>query len=550
MLHWEKIIDIEDLSINELKQIPSENITYYCSALKFYKKRGWDLGSLVEGTGLRLNDFSDFSKWINPIQSERLGRNFFKNAPEFLPHTAAYQWGLRDFSDSSILTTVIKYTPFKNLVDNAVRSSSKLENSFEYSVKPVSCKTYGMRIRPKNFKKNRVFGYETSAAMGYLETIHRIKNIGIRNIKNFCDYASIKVIISYFYDDHNFTFTKNEIFNNGRIIAKKVKAMEIESIRELYPWKVEDRVYLVVDDYEYMGEKIFSKGDVYNAPFSYFTWSVSGFSLMSEKIRNLIFYYVNRTVPELEYQIRQNSRKSQDMLQMASLLDIEKSNKELFMANIVHEIKSPLASIVMLLDSMESHIPGELKEIKEGFLHLEDKSTRLINFVDNVMSYFSMDNNNFILNRERIDIGMVIDDVLDNFSHLALEGSVVLSHYIPKGKFYVNGDYYRLLQVFLNLVNNSVKFTRKGRILVNAYREEKNVVISVMDTGIGILAEKIDKIFDMFELNNSCKNHNGLGLGLYISKSIINRHNGDIEVFSKPGEGSDFRVSIPAMDQE
>ncbi len=551
MRHWEELVNCSDLSLEELRQIPSDNVTYFHSAVGFYLENGWDTDSLLEGTGLNLKDFEDFSKWLNPLQSELIVKNFFKNAPIFLPHKTAYYWGGVHSDEKTIFSTILKYTPYDELMGDAVRTSRKLENSFDYSVEKHGF-NYKMKVIPKKFKYNRLLGYETYVSRGYLDTIHQVKKIKIQNRKSVCFSSDIKKIISFFYDTHNFSFNKNSISMDGKVIAKEVRAIEIPELVDKHKWNESDTVYQFIEDYIYMGELIFKKGAIYNAPFDCYTWSVTRKSLLLERFRNLLSININKSIPELEFQLDQNNLKSQEMLQMSTLLEIEKDKKELFMANIVHEIKSPLASIVMLIDSLRDNIPTESTFVKEGFCHLGDKSNKLINFVDNVMSYFSMDNNNFILSLEVIDLAFLMNDVLDNFTHVSLQGNVSIICPIMPDKYIIQGDYYRLLQVFLNIINNSVKFTTEGTIYIDAHFENSNIVISVKDTGIGIRQDKLDDIFNMFELIQASpgENSNGLGLGLYISKTIIIKHEGDIVVSSELGVGTEFKIILPLLDYE
>lgn len=551
MRHWKELVDCSDLSKEELKQIPANNVASFHSAVGFYMDNGWDTDALLYGTGMKLKDFDDFSKWLNPLQSELIVKNFFKNAPIFLPHNTAYYWGVADIDRKTLFSTILKYTPYDELMSNAARTSRKLENTFDYYVKKNG-QNYKMKVVPKKFKYKRLLGYEIYVSRGYLDTIHQVKKIKMQNKKSICFSSDIKKVISFFYDTHNFSFDKSSISMDGKVIAKEFRALDIPQIKDLHKWKDSDTVYQFIQDYVYLGELIFKKGTIYNAPFDYFTWSVTRKTHLLERFRNVLSVYINKSIPELEYQLDQNNLKAQEMLQMSTLLELEKNKKELFMANIVHEIKSPLASIVMLIDSLRDYIPTDSMFVKEGFCHLGDKSSKLINFVDNVMSYFSLDNNNFILNMEVLDLSFLMNDVLDSFTHVSLQGNVSIICTIMPDKFIIKGDYYRLLQVFLNIISNSVKFTSEGTINIDAHFENCNIVISVKDTGIGIKKDKLDNIFNMFELiqKTTIDNNNGLGLGLYISKTIIIKHEGDIVVTSEPGVGTEFRIILPLLNYE
>jgi len=545
--HWEELSALSDLTEDELKQIPSDNVISFHSAISFYKKNGWDVNLLLKNTDLTVNDFEEISKWINPIEGETIVKNFFANAPCFLSHKMTFFWGF-DRDKKIKFRNIFRYTPFKDIMANAERTSRKVENSYNFEIVQTGSFSYGMKIIPKKFKYSRLVGYEFYIAKGYLKKIHSIKKVKMIDDKNICFSADLKKIINFFYFDHGFVYEGDFILHNSKIFSKMVKAKDLPSLDGLHPWSDDDLVYIILEDYIFNDEVIFSKGEVYNTPFCYLTWSVKPISALLERIKNIFYFYIKKSIPELELQFDQNNLKAKEMLQISALLKQEKQKKELLMANIVHEIKSPLASIVMLLDSIKGNVVKESDFVKESFSHLSDKSSKLINFVDNVMSYFSLDTNNFNLNLEVIDIAFLMNDVLDNFSHLSLKsGKVYIYSNITPDKYIVRGDYYRLLQLFLNIINNSVKFTSEGIIKIESYIEDKSVVVCVKDTGIGIKKEQLELIFNKFKLvqDNPCSNYNGLGLGLYIAQNIVNSHNGKILVESVYGEGSEFKVVLP-----
>lgn len=550
MIHWQQLLEKDNLSEGELRQIPSDNVTIFHTSIDVYKDNGWDIEALLNGTNLKLSDFNDFSKWLSPRESELFMRNYFSQAPIFLSHKSAYNLGFEYKHKDTIIKSIIKYIPYEEIMADAGRITTKMENSFTYSIREMKSCAYSLKIIPKVFKYDIQLGHELHISKGYLDSIHKVKNIKMFNKRSYCYSSDLKKIIDFFYNGHGFSYDSNSIFLNGDLFAKKGSPRNLPEIKDLENWSDEDRVFIILKDYTYKNELIFEKGSVYNAPYGYFTWNISRGSILKEHIKNLFFTFMAKNVRKLEYQLDQNNLKSKELLQLSVALEEEKREKEFFLANIVHEIKSPLASIVMLIDSISSNIETSPDYVRDGFIQLGDKSGKLINFVDNVMSYFSVNNRNLILNFDQIDIAMLLSDVLDNFQHVSKNKWLSIICSIAPNKFFIHGDYYRLVQVFLNLISNSVKFTAVGSIKIDARFIGGYVCISVKDSGIGIDKSKIKNIFNKFNLGQCPSCDNGLGLGLYISDKIVEQHKGSIDVESELGIGSEFKVYLPSSPLE
>jgi len=539
--HWQELINTENLTEDEIVQIPSYNLTNFYSMIHYYQDNNWGVEALLSGTGLSISDFEDFSKWVNPIQNKQLIENLILKTPVFLSHRIFYNIGFKCKKENSVLSTIFKYTPFDLIMLEPNKISRKLDNSYKFNIVKKDGDEYLLKIVPKPFKKSMVYGHEVYGYLSILEALLELKKIRVKNKKSICFSANIKEIIDQYYTNHGFEVSENNIFHNNELIAQRRTVNILGS---------DYQGFEVVNDYTYLGETIFKKGELYNAPFDLYSWKVSKRSLFREKIRNVLLKIMHKSISVIEKQLELNNKKAQDLLQLTNVVNIEKRNRELLLAKIVHEIKSPLASIVMLIDSLDEEIPQCSNFIKEGFTILEDKSNKLINFVDNVMSYFNIDNNNFDLNIEVIDLAFLMSDVLDNFEHVKISSGTSLICKMMPDKYIVNGDYYRLLQVFLNIVSNSVKFTRDGEIIVEADFYDNYICISIKDTGCGISSDKITDIFNMFNIlqQNPGHNHNGLGLGLYISKNIVLKHKGYIEVDSEVGTGTEFRIFLPVAE--
>jgi signal transduction histidine kinase len=154
------------------------------------------------------------------------------------------------------------------------------------------------------------------------------------------------------------------------------------------------------------------------------------------------------------------------------------------------------------------------------------------------------------LNKTIFDLNIKIDNVIKDISQqFGLQrANKVAINFKPIGKINITADNEKIFQVFANLLNNALKFTNQGTIIITAKQKEKTnqVVVMIKDNGPGIAPEIIPHLFTKFK----AKSEKGLGLGLYISKNIIEAHHGKIEAYNNPNsKGATFVVTLPLKDR-
>lgn len=248
------------------------------------------------------------------------------------------------------------------------------------------------------------------------------------------------------------------------------------------------------------------------------------------------------------------SIESRDTLQkekdQAELLNVQKDN---FIANVSHEIRTPIHAILgftqLLLDSeTDSQKFGYLKAVKTA-------GDNLLFIINDILDISKIESGVFQIDQVEFDLQKTIEDLYSFLSIRALQKGLdftfKLDEKVPKSLL---GDKNRLSQVLINLIGNAIKFTETGfvHVLVRVKKQSKDKVwlrFSVQDSGIGVPAEKISSIFNRFSQSgeSNSRKFGGTGLGLNISKSIVEKMNGLIEVNSKLGEGSEFafEISLP-----
>ena len=227
----------------------------------------------------------------------------------------------------------------------------------------------------------------------------------------------------------------------------------------------------------------------------------------------------------------------------------ENSNimKTTFIANISHEMRTPLTSIIGFAELLKK---TKLDNTQKDFLCTILKSSQhLLEIINDVIEISKIEAEKIDLEIEDVDLSKIIDDIIKMLSVKIKEKKLdIIVEIDPLIKdSYLRLDGFRIKQVLINLVSNAVKFTHEGYIKIIVTYNDKNVVISVEDTGIGIEKDKLDIIFEPFvqaELKLN-REYEGTGLGLAISKNIVRLMNGDIKVESEKGKGSRFSVLLP-----
>jgi len=225
--------------------------------------------------------------------------------------------------------------------------------------------------------------------------------------------------------------------------------------------------------------------------------------------------------------------------------------KELFMANMSHEIRTPVTAISgfteqLLHEPLDEHTINTLKIISSSSRHLE----RIIN---DILDFSKLQDGKVELEQVHFGIREVAGEVCAMFDEHARSNNTVLSFWVdPDTPPILLGDPYRLKQIMINLVSNSVKFTTDGTVhfSVRSIRKEHPemmLVMEVVDTGIGIDEDKIETIFDDFiqEETSTTRRYGGTGLGLSIVRKLVDLHNGTIECRSKKNHGTTIICEIP-----
>ena len=229
--------------------------------------------------------------------------------------------------------------------------------------------------------------------------------------------------------------------------------------------------------------------------------------------------------------------------------------KDEFLANTSHELRTPLNGMIGIAESMIDGAAGEITALQQkNLLMIAHSGHRLLDLVNDILDFAKLKNQTIKLQLKAVGIHSLVDVVL-SFSQSLIGGkNLQLINSVPDNLPLAYADEQRLEQILYNLIGNSIKFTESGKVEVFAKVEQKNnqqqLTITISDTGIGISPEKQEKIFESFQQADGSisREYGGTGLGLAVTKQLVELHGGKIWVESEVGKGSSFSLTLPTID--
>lgn len=225
--------------------------------------------------------------------------------------------------------------------------------------------------------------------------------------------------------------------------------------------------------------------------------------------------------------------------------------KSAFLATMSHELRTPLNSIIGFTGILLQKLVGPLSEEQEKQLNMvQDSARHLLALINDVLDISKIEAGQVTLYTEKFDLADAIRVSIEKVSPLAEKKALMLSSVMVPERLEMVSDRRRIEQVLINLLNNAVKFTEKGKVHLQSQIIDRTVMISVSDTGIGIKAENIPTLFQPFKQVDSgiSRQYEGTGLGLSICKKLVELLGGEIWVESEPGKGSTFTFTLPLQE--
>lgn len=230
-----------------------------------------------------------------------------------------------------------------------------------------------------------------------------------------------------------------------------------------------------------------------------------------------------------------------------SLEKREKRQREEFVAMMTHDLKSPLTVIMGYIQALMGEMPQKIDPSLHLFVREIDRSSaKMLGMIDDVLDAYRLEVGLLQIDRQPCNVrGLLECCCRDGAREAAVHGSFFQSALAPEA-LVLDLDSKQIGRVFANLIGNAVKFTpRRGSIEVKSALENGSFRVEVRDTGIGIPEEEVPRIFNKYFRSRAARGFKGTGLGLTISKAIVEAHGGRISVESEAGKGSLFCVSLP-----
>jgi len=256
------------------------------------------------------------------------------------------------------------------------------------------------------------------------------------------------------------------------------------------------------------------------------------------------------------YRLQFIKRTEDELKQKNEIIEAEKLKaqaseraKHQFLANMSHEIRTPMNAIKGMTDILLRRNPR--KDQTEYLESIKKSSDSLLIIINDILDISKIEAGKIEFEHQPFSVNEVINNVYTLMHFKAEEKGLQLKMDIPEENIIVKGDVTRLRQIIINLIGNAVKFTEKGRVdlILKPEKEEEKIKLhfTVSDTGIGIDADRMDKIFKSFEqaYSDTSRKFGGTGLGLSISKQLIELQDGKIWVESEKGKGTEFHFVIP-----
>lgn len=217
--------------------------------------------------------------------------------------------------------------------------------------------------------------------------------------------------------------------------------------------------------------------------------------------------------------------------------------KQELVTNMSHELKTPLTAIKGYVETLQEEIPPQLRN---HFDVVRKHTDRLINILNDILSLSKFEEIQKV-EFEPVNIKEIIEETVKMFAARIKDKNLSIAINIDKESLSIEGNRSKIEELFINIIDNAIRYTDKGSITIKSFRDKNSVIIEIKDTGIGIPERHLARIFERFYVvdKSRSKETGGTGLGLSIVKHIVRLHRGDINIKSRVGTGTEVLISLP-----
>jgi signal transduction histidine kinase/CheY-like chemotaxis protein len=242
------------------------------------------------------------------------------------------------------------------------------------------------------------------------------------------------------------------------------------------------------------------------------------------------------------------NRMLEEVERRSSALRAADRRKDEFLATLAHELRNPLAPVTNSVQILKLKAPADA-DIAWARDVIERQVGHMARLLDDLLDVGRITTNKLRLRKSRVDLRPILETAVETSRPLLESGRHALELRLPPSPVWIDGDAVRLAQVFSNLINNAAKYTDRGGRIEVAVEAGPEVSVCVRDNGIGVARETLPHLFEMFSQAAPAldRSQGGLGIGLFLVKSLVDLHGGSVEAKSEgPGRGSEFIVHLPA----
>lgn len=269
-----------------------------------------------------------------------------------------------------------------------------------------------------------------------------------------------------------------------------------------------------------------------------------------------------RILAEGAYETKTGVSVSGEIGELAETVDVlsdrlaenEKIRKEIdrsrmdFFANVSHELRTPITVMRGYTETLNDGIITDNDKIKNMYERMLNECKGMERLVGDLLTLSKMQNPDFMLNLEPVSLVQIFENAVKSARVLSEKKNITIRMEYNDEYCFMSGDYDRLRQMFLIILDNAIKFSHENSYIDIKLEKGEKLKASIKDYGIGIDEDMLPYIFEKFYKSKLQMNEKGSGLGLVIAKEIAARHNGKVEVYSKPGEGTRFTFTFDSID--
>lgn len=259
---------------------------------------------------------------------------------------------------------------------------------------------------------------------------------------------------------------------------------------------------------------------------------------------------------ELEVQKMELGAQSAELIEQNMELEMQKKQlgevsrlKTSFLSNMSHELRTPLNSVIALSGVLNRRLSKQIPEEEYSYIEvIERNGKHLLSLINDILDISRIEAGREEIEIESFNINSLISEVVTMIDPQIKQKNIELIHLEKDSDLLLSSDIRKCRHILQNLISNAVKFTEKGKVEVVVNKIDNNIIVKVVDTGIGISEKNLPHIFDEFRQadGSTSRKYGGTGLGLAIAKKYANLIGGSISVISTPGQGSEFTLTLPS----